>query len=143
MHWGEENINYPLRSQKMQAKELIDNGADLIVGTHPHVIQGHEKYKGKYVFYSLGNFFFPETEKQKKTKNNKISIIPFFDEKLELIKIITTYQNKNNKIKLINKNDKLKKLSKKLNSKYYQLLILKELIKRDFIKPLINKMMLK
>lgn len=36
----------------------IDNGADLVVGHHPHVLQGIEKYKGKYIAYSLGNFCF-------------------------------------------------------------------------------------
>lgn len=37
---------------------LIDNGADLVIGTHPHVIQGIEKYNDKYIVYSLGNFVF-------------------------------------------------------------------------------------
>ena len=37
---------------------MIDAGADLVVGTHPHVFQGIEKYKGKYIVYSLGNFCF-------------------------------------------------------------------------------------
>ena len=36
----------------------IDEGADLVVGHHPHVLQGIEKYKGKYIVYSLGNFCF-------------------------------------------------------------------------------------
>ena len=36
----------------------IDEGADLVIGHHPHVLQGIEKYKGKYIAYSLGNFCF-------------------------------------------------------------------------------------
>lgn len=58
IHWGNEYINRPSSSQKKFAHWLIDSGFDLIVGMHPHVLQGYEIYKGKYIFYSLGNFVF-------------------------------------------------------------------------------------
>ena len=45
-------------AQKKMGHYLIDNGADLVVGTHPHVIQGIEKYNDKYIIYSLANFVF-------------------------------------------------------------------------------------
>lgn len=57
-HWGCEYNNYPTESQKKWAHIAVDCGADLIIGHHPHVLQGIEKYKGKYIFYSLGNFIF-------------------------------------------------------------------------------------
>lgn len=60
MHWGEE---YKLRSNFQQQKlgrALIDAGADLIVGHHPHVIQEIEKYKHGWIAYSLGNFIFDQ-----------------------------------------------------------------------------------
>ncbi|CAM2943202.1 CapA family protein [Hathewaya histolytica] len=57
-HWGMERQNYPIEFQKKLAKFSIDNGADLIIGHHPHVLQGIETYKGKYICYSLGNFCF-------------------------------------------------------------------------------------
>lgn len=57
-HWGREFDFYPGEQQKILAHEAVDNGADLVVGHHPHVLQGIEKYKGKLVFYSLGNFIF-------------------------------------------------------------------------------------
>jgi len=57
-HWGKEFKNYPLPSQKELAHFVIDNGADLILGHHPHVIQGIEVYKSKSIVYSLGNFCF-------------------------------------------------------------------------------------
>lgn len=57
-HWGEEMKYYPNDIQKDIGKFAIDCGADLILGTHPHVIEGIEKYKGKYIIYSLGNFSF-------------------------------------------------------------------------------------
>lgn len=58
MHWGEEKQYEPDEEQKALARELINAGADLIVGHHPHVLQPIEKYKGKYIAYSLGNFVF-------------------------------------------------------------------------------------
>lgn len=58
VHWGNEFINYPYVDQQKFAHFLIDKGADLIVGMHPHVLQGFEIYKNKYIFYSLGNFVF-------------------------------------------------------------------------------------
>jgi poly-gamma-glutamate synthesis protein (capsule biosynthesis protein) len=57
-HWGDENKNYPNDVQKNLGRFAIDEGADIVVGHHPHVIQGIEKYKGKYIVYSLGNFCF-------------------------------------------------------------------------------------
>lgn len=58
MHWGNEFINYPNGEQKKFAHWLIDIGFDLVVGTHPHVLQGYEVYNRKHIFYSLGNFLF-------------------------------------------------------------------------------------
>lgn len=57
-HWGEENKYIPNSIQKSVAHYAIDNGADLIIGHHPHVIQGTEMYKNKMICYSLGNFCF-------------------------------------------------------------------------------------
>ena len=57
-HWGEELDKIPNYIQKNLAHQAIDNGADLVLGHHPHVLQGIEKYKGKYIVYSLGNFCF-------------------------------------------------------------------------------------
>ena len=57
-HWGSENYYIPNEVQKHIAHYAIDNGADLIIGHHPHVIQGLEQYKGKFICYSLGNFCF-------------------------------------------------------------------------------------
>ncbi|MFJ5714825.1 CapA family protein [Neobacillus sp. NPDC093127] len=57
-HWGNENQYIPNDSQKSLARFSIDSGADLILGHHPHVVQGIEEYKGKFIVYSLGNFMF-------------------------------------------------------------------------------------
>jgi hypothetical protein len=67
IHWGSELLDWPNREQRETAKWLIDNGADLIIGSHPHVIQEPEMIGGKPVFFSLGNHLFdqkyPETKK--------------------------------------------------------------------------------
>lgn len=57
-HWGIEREYYPNDYQKRVAHELIDKGADLVIGHHPHVLQGVELYNGKIICYSLGNFCF-------------------------------------------------------------------------------------
>lgn len=57
-HWGQESQHYPNWVQKDVGKMCIDLGADLVVGTHPHVLQGIDYYNGKYILYSLGNFCF-------------------------------------------------------------------------------------
>lgn len=58
LHWGVEMNTLPTKEQILQAHQLIRAGADAIIGHHPHVVQPIEVYKGKYIFYSLGNFIF-------------------------------------------------------------------------------------
>lgn len=58
VHWGIERDAYPQDYQVTMAKQYIDAGADLVIGSHPHVLQGISYYKEKPVFYSLGNFIF-------------------------------------------------------------------------------------
>lgn len=59
-HWGDEYKPFNNR-QKTLAESSIDAGADLIIGHHPHVIQDYAEYKGKLIFYSLGNFIFDQS----------------------------------------------------------------------------------
>jgi poly-gamma-glutamate synthesis protein (capsule biosynthesis protein) len=58
LHWGIENVFYPSPDQIRFARSLIDNGADIILGHHPHFLQGIERYKHGLIAYSLGNFQF-------------------------------------------------------------------------------------
>lgn len=57
-HWGIERQYYANDDQRELAKYTIDCGGDLVVGSHPHVLQGIEEYNGKPIVYSLGNFCF-------------------------------------------------------------------------------------
>jgi len=58
MHWGWEREEEPSERQRQLARTMIDAGADVVVGGHPHVTQGAEYYRGKLIVYSLGNFVF-------------------------------------------------------------------------------------
>ncbi len=57
-HWCVERYYKPSEDQLKMGRVAIDAGADLVVGSHPHVIQGYEVYEGRYIVYSLGNFCF-------------------------------------------------------------------------------------
>lgn len=57
-HWGNEKETTPDSNQTTLGRMAIDEGADLVCGHHPHVLQGIETYKGKNIVYSLGNFCF-------------------------------------------------------------------------------------
>ena len=92
MHSGKEYIAKPNVSQINFSHAAIDAGADMVIGHHPHVVQVMEKYKGKFIFYSLGNFVFDQpwsqatkeglTTKIYFTKNgiSKISFLPIIIE---------------------------------------------------------------
>lgn len=58
VHWGKDAADKPENLQRNYAKEYIDAGADMVIGSHPHVLQGFEMYKGKWIAYSLGNFVY-------------------------------------------------------------------------------------
>lgn len=62
LHWGIENVFYPSPKQIDLAHKLIDSGATIILGHHPHVVQGIEKYKNGLIAYSLGNFQFDPSD---------------------------------------------------------------------------------
>ena len=93
MHWGTE-YSYELEDIQLQtSKDYIDAGADVIIGAHPHVLQGIEYYKGKPIVYSLGNFWFNE-----KTLDTMLLNIHFHgndhEESIEL-EIIPAIQSEN------------------------------------------------
>ena len=58
VHWGTEGVSRFEADQQSLGHQYIDAGADLVIGDHPHCLQGVEYYKGVPIFYSLGNFWF-------------------------------------------------------------------------------------
>lgn len=128
MHWGVENFENPIKSQCDIGHALIDFGADLVVGCHPHCIQPIEKYKGKYICYSLGNCLFNSfnldshynddgmsTRKYrfKWCSWNRKSLAITFDEKAKDITAIDLLYQKHNKLLLKKSNYKIASLCKK------------------------------
>lgn len=58
-HWGDEYVSPPPRVRQL-AHSFVDAGADIVIGSHPHIVQEHEVYKGRDIYYSLGNFVFDQ-----------------------------------------------------------------------------------
>jgi poly-gamma-glutamate synthesis protein (capsule biosynthesis protein) len=91
-HWGEEYQKLANDFQRKIAKEAIDCGGDLIIGHHPHVIQDIEKYNGKYIFYSLGNFIFDQNFSKETMEGGGVEVI-IKDKKIENIYFRKFYLN--------------------------------------------------
>lgn len=72
MHWGYEFHVKPMPYDINLAHDMIDNGVQLIIGHHPHNIQSYEMYKGRMIFYSLGNFYF--SSRRKTFANKKFNL---------------------------------------------------------------------
>lgn len=90
VHWGIEYKDFITKNQRDLAHLIIDTGADLIVGHHPHVLQGIEQYKTGMIFYSLGNFIFDQ-KKEIKTRYSMVG-------RATLKPILTPTTNSENKI---------------------------------------------
>ncbi len=77
-HWGNEYEMNATSTQIKTAHSFIDAGADVVIGSHPHVIQPIENYKNKFIFYSLGNFIFDQANTGPTTRGLavKISLTP-------------------------------------------------------------------
>jgi poly-gamma-glutamate synthesis protein (capsule biosynthesis protein) len=91
IHWGVEYILNQSEEQRLFANKLIDAGADLIIGHHPHVVQGIEKIRGVPVFYSLGNFIFDQYFSNEVREGLMVSLVDEGDLNL----LITPVSSKN------------------------------------------------
>lgn len=91
MHWGQETAEYPGLEERNLAHRLVDAGADVVVGHHPHVIQGLEFYRNKLIAYSLGNFIF--TSSSQKAREGSIMQIVFDSGGGYAARIIPTFIN--------------------------------------------------
>ncbi len=98
MHWGTEYKNEPTETQKKQAEYLSSLGVDIIIGTHPHVIQPITYINDTLVIYSLGNFISAQS-----TNNDYNTMV----ELMTSVDIIKEEKNGQSKIKLDNLNNEL------------------------------------
>ena len=104
IHWGADYSYYPTSKQVELAHKIVDAGADIIMGHHPHTIQPYELYKEKYIFYSLGGLTYGDFIWDGKLgalkRKTKKAAFPVIDENLNLIEFITSKELKGNYIKL-------------------------------------------
>lgn len=87
VHWGSELLDWPDKKQRENAEWMIRNGADLIIGHHPHVIQSPEMISGRPVFFSLGNHVFDQ--KYPVTKDGLIADCRITEKFLDCRAIVT------------------------------------------------------
>jgi poly-gamma-glutamate synthesis protein (capsule biosynthesis protein) len=90
MHSGTEYVANPNARQVAFARAAVDAGADMVIGHHPHVVQTAEKYEGKWIFYSLGNFIFDQMWSQQTREGLGLKV--FFQEnavlRIELMPVL-------------------------------------------------------
>jgi poly-gamma-glutamate synthesis protein (capsule biosynthesis protein) len=90
-HWGNEYQSIHSKTQENYAHSWINSGADLVIGSHPHVVQDAEIYNDKYIFYSLGNLLFDQTF-SKETQQGLVISGVIKDQKLDHLVLLPTQQ---------------------------------------------------
>lgn len=91
IHWGVEYKSANSKAQEDLAHAMIDAGANLIIGGHPHVVQNIEQYNGKLIFYSLGNFIFDQYFSKETQEGLGLGLETYKDKK-----VFTLYPIENN-----------------------------------------------
>ncbi len=91
-HWGYEYQSTASKFQQLMAQTIVDSGADLIIGSHPHWVQNSEYIQGKPVYYSLGNFVFDQMWSEK-TRNGLVVKFEFQGNKLMKEEKMEIYMN--------------------------------------------------
>lgn len=103
VHWGKEYQQHPDDRQKKIGRKIIDSGASLVLGHHPHVVQPYEKYKNGYIFYSLGNFVFDQMWSEA-TRRGEIVKIFFKGKEIEKVEVLPVLIEDFHQPKLVIKN---------------------------------------
>lgn len=103
-HAGVENIDIPIKEWRDRYKRLCDVGVDVIIGSHPHVPQGYEKYADSIIFYSLGNFYF-DTASFAGKSDDSYSVELIFDKNREIDFNILHHKKINNQTSFVEMGD--------------------------------------
>jgi poly-gamma-glutamate capsule biosynthesis protein CapA/YwtB (metallophosphatase superfamily) len=90
-HSGLEYSHAPAMSERTRLREAIDNGADIAIGHHAHILQGIEIYKGRLIAYSMGNFMFDQTYYT--TQLGMLLYVWMDDDRLHRIEVVPMYVN--------------------------------------------------
>ena len=125
-HWGYEFVRVPPYKLTIEAQAFIEAGANIIIGSHPHVLQGVQKYLSGLIFYSLGNFIFDSRARRikhtailevvlNKNKNNNISykFIPFYINRFFQPEVGSSKQERYIRREIEKSNQSLSSLNKK------------------------------
>ncbi len=102
MHWGVEYRDRALESVRILAKEIMEYGADVIMGHHPHWVQDWDFINGKPVFYSLGNFVFDQMWSEETKKGLAVELIYDVNGNISDYKLMPTYMVSVGQPKFIN-----------------------------------------
>jgi poly-gamma-glutamate synthesis protein (capsule biosynthesis protein) len=73
-HWDKEYSEVPMEKNRELARKFIDSGANIVIGTHPHVVGTQEEYRGKKIYYSIGNFIFDQYFSEKTRRGLAIEL---------------------------------------------------------------------
>jgi Bacterial capsule synthesis protein PGA_cap len=144
VHWGTEYVDYPTPSDIKLGRSLIDYGARVVIGTHPHVYQGFEEYHDGMIFYSLGNFIYDRfadsviiDENTRKQKDTIIIQMKFCKESIHDYKLTPCEINNSSQVLLpsIRRKDEILErvmiLSNNINNNNYFKSIPDSLIRRE------------
>lgn len=88
VHWGKEGSLEIREQEREMAHKMADAGADIVMGHHPHVVQGVELYNGKLIFYSLGNFIFTQSHSELSNRMMAVRVRYGGDKKLAGVEIV-------------------------------------------------------
>jgi len=116
VHTGREYIQYPEAKKISIMRKMIDYGADVVLGSHPHVVQGIEIYKNKLISYSLGNLIFDQNW-SKETSFGLLLEINFLDKMITSFNPLIVYIN-NGQACIVNNDDSRNILSNIINFKW-------------------------
>jgi len=103
-HAGAEEIDVPLPEWREKYKRFCDLGVDILIGHHPHVPQGFERYKNSLIFYSLGNFYFDTGSFENKEDDSYSLLIEIDNNKISDFEILYT-KKINGSVKMFKKNE--------------------------------------
>jgi hypothetical protein len=133
VHWGLEYFHHPRPAHVRLGRKLIDAGFKLVIGHHSHSAQGFERYRDGLIFYSLGNFYFPEHTAKvgdqafrlKAMPRTSWGVLPCFDvtkDRLDLRTIQLTHQPRNGVPAFTDSarlRNRFQRISKSLSSRRY------------------------
>ncbi len=106
-HGGHEEYHYPSPRIKKLYRFFIDSGADALIGHHPHVVQGFEEYKGKPIFYSIGNYFFPSSDNNKSNNEGFVVVLNILKDSLDYSFLPYTQSINNFQVNLMGEEQKI------------------------------------